>query len=168
MLNKVHVRVLWDLGWISETIKDGGGFFNYYRLGDAQYPNGRNLIYGTNRETFLSPLKGYGIPDPQPGAIRQVRLYANYGHQMESEGTPTIRIGDVEFSLPRISGFYGDMGANWSNFVSYDKYSHLVHAPIAVYNKDGASGSFWQHKPQGTMYRIEAYFYDEYPDKKEK
>jgi len=119
-LYEVHTRVLWDLGWLDEVNKNGGGFFNYY-------VNPRDLVYATNRTTFLSPLKGYGIPEVQSGATRKVRLYVNYGHQLDSAGTPTIQIGDVEFYLPQIGGFYGDMATNWSNYRTFAEYGHLVH-----------------------------------------
>ena len=71
----VHTRVLWDLGWLTDsTYLDVGGFFSYYEEPKA-------LVYGPNRTLFLSPLEGYSIPEPAKNAYRKVRLYVNYGHQ---------------------------------------------------------------------------------------
>jgi hypothetical protein len=85
-------------------------------------------------------------------------------------GTPTVRIGDVEFSLPRISGFYGSMGANWSDYKEYSEYSHIGHSAIEVYLKDFVYGGSHcgpfpgTDRPKGAMYRIEAHFYDVFPE----
>jgi len=154
-LYEVHTRVLWDIGWLRDEghtyIGDGGVF--------VLTAAARNLAVGNGMETFLSPLKGYGIPEVQEGATRKVRLYVNYGHQLDMAGTPTVRIGDVEFSLPQIGGHYVAPAANWSNFRSYDEYQHVGHAAIAVWVKDSAMPGW---PTQGSMYRIEAHFYDEF------
>lgn len=155
-LYEVHTRVLWDVGWLrdeSSTYIEEGVFVL------TSVP--RNLAVGNYMETFLSPLKGYGIPEVQEGATRKVRLYVNYGHQLDMAGTPTVRIGDVEFYLPQIGGHYVAPAAFWSNFRSYDEYQHVGHAPIAVWVKDSVMPGW---PTQGTMYRIEAHFYDEFTE----
>jgi hypothetical protein len=158
-LYEVHTRVLWDLGWVAEGQKEPSSanipyYCDWFRV--------TSLLYASDRYTFLSPLQGYGIPEVQPGATRKVRLYVNYGHQMESWGTPTVQIGDVEFYLPEIGGYWGDMAAGWSNFRTYAEYGHLGHAGIQVYLKNGW---FWEPAwPVGSIYRIEAHFYDEFPE----
>lgn len=152
-LYEVHTRVLWDVGWMRNDNELENGYFAYY-----QTP--RNLVYAGNRELFLSPLKAYGIPEVQEGATRKVRLYVHYGEQIGYPGTPTVVIGDVEFNLPKIGGFYVDMGANWSNYVTYEEYQHVGHANIQMYLKNP-----WPlpERPYGVVYRIEAHFYDEFP-----
>lgn len=152
-LYEVHKRVLWDVGWMRNDDELANGYFAYY-----QRP--RNLVYAGNRELFLSPLKGYGIPEVQEGATRKVRLYVHYGEQLDYPGTPTIVIGDVEFSLPKIGGFYVDMGANWSNYVTYEEYQHVGHANIQMYLKNPYP---LEERPYGVVYKIEAHFYDEFP-----
>ena len=162
-LYEVHTRVLWDVGWLTNSgLLDSNGFFTY-----NEFP--RSLVYAVNRTTFLRPLKSYGIPDIPDGATRKVRLYVNYGHQWMCDGTPTVSIGDVEFYLDEISGYYGDMGAGWSNFREYEEYEFLGHAQIQVYLRDFQYGG--PHcgpypgigRPKGVIYRIEAHFYDEFP-----
>ena len=168
----VHTRVLWDLSWLTvDDYLDGGGFFTYYE-------DPKSLVYGPNRTTFLMPLEGYGIPEIPERATRKVRLYVNYGHQWMCGGTPTVRVvsgtGVVEFSLPRIDGFYGDMGANWSDFKEYSEYQDIGHAQIQVYQKDfiyegehcGPYPGTGPDRPKGVVYKIEAYFYDEYPSRR--
>lgn len=152
-LYEVHTRVLWDLGWMrNDNELDNNGFFAYYHTP-------RNLVYALARELFLSPLKGYGIPEVQQGATRKVRLYVHYGEQLDYPGTPTILIGDVEFNLPKIGGYYGDMAANWSNYVTYEEYQHVGHANIQIYSKNSPDLT----RPFGVVYKIEAHFYDEFP-----
>ena len=168
-LFEVHRRVLWDAGWMNETVAAGMSWVPY-----MQDP--APLWYGEGRTTFLRPLKGYGVPEPGPGATRKVRLYVNYGHQWMCEGKPTVRIGDVDFELPMINGFFGDMGANWSEFRELSEYEHVEHAQISMYLKDFVwtwSSQYGYHcgyspaegalKTKGVVYRIEAVFYDEYP-----
>ena len=93
-----------------------------------------------------------------------------------SISTPTVKIvsgnGEVEFSLPQINGYYGDMGANWSDFKDYLEYENIGHAQIQIYQK----GFYWgdphcgqdpllstgPDRPKGAVYRIEAHFYDQY------
>lgn len=152
-LYEVHKRVLWDVGWLKIDSELGGGFFAYYH-------NPRNLVYANGRVLFLSPLRGYGIPEVQDGATRKVRLYVNYGEQLDYPGTPTIVIGDVEFYLPKIGGYFADMGANWTNYRTYDEYQHLSHENIEMYSKDSPNLT----RPYGAVYRIEAHFYDEFPE----
>ena len=157
----VHTRVLWDLGWLTnDTYLDNGGFFSY-----NEHP--KALVYGPGRTLFLSPLEGYGIPEKPKNAYRKVRLYVNYGHQESCSGTPTVKIvtdkitGEfVEFSLPLIGGFYGDMAANWTDFKDLSEYQGIGHAYIQFYQKDwGGCGA---DRVKGVMYRIEAHFYDGY------
>ena len=155
-LYEVHTRVLWDVGWLRD---EGHGYIEGGVFVLHSYP--RNLAVGNGMETFLGPLRGYGIPEVQEGATRKVRLYVNYGHQLDMGGTPTIMIGDVEFYLPQVGGHYVAPAANWSNFRSYDEYQHVGHAPIAVWVKDSLIPPW---PTQGTMYRIEAHFYDEFPE----
>jgi hypothetical protein len=166
-LYHVHTRVLWDLGWLTDDTKlDGGGFFTYFEDPKA-------LVYGLNRTTFLSPLEGYGIPEKPKNAYRKVRLYVNYGHQWMCGGTPTVKIignGEVEFSLPRIDGFYGDGAAGWSDFKDLSEYQGIGHAQIKVYQKDfvseggqcGPGDGTGPDRPKGVVYRIEAHFYNGY------
>jgi len=163
-LFEVHRRVLWDAGWRVDTVGTGLSWLEY-----MHYPT--SLWYGRDRTLFLSPLQGYGIPEPGPGATRKARLYVSYGHQWMCDGTPTVTIGDVEFALPMISGFYGDMGANWSEFRELSEYQHVGHAPITMHLKDytwggnhcGPNYEAGLLKPKGVIYRVEAFFYDEYP-----
>jgi hypothetical protein len=158
---EVHTKVLWSIGMLTNPAHLGGGYFLYHEVP-------KNLVYGPDRTTFLRPLTAYGIPEVQDGATRSVRLYVNYGHQWMCGGTPTVRIGDVEFSLPEIHGFYGDMGAGWSEFKDYSEYSHLDHAGIQVYLKDfvweGSHCNPPSRLEKGVMYRIEAHFYDVFPE----
>jgi len=162
-LYDVHTKVLWDIGWLSDTYSAEPDEFTY-----NEHP--RRLLYGADRDLFLGPLTAYGIPPVQEGATRKVRLYVTYGHQWMCNGTPTVQIGDVEFHLPVISGHYAAMGANWSNFREWDEYSHLGHANILVYLKDFSYGG--PHcgpypgtdRPKGVIHRIEAHFYDEFAD----
>jgi len=165
-LYEVHSRVLWDVSWCEPEFGMPHGYFTYW-----EEPT--TLDYATGRTLFLSPLKGYGIPEVQEGATRAVRLYVNYGHQWMCGGTVTVSIGDVEFSLPDISGHYADMAAGWSDFKTYAEYEHVGHAPIQVYMKDfvyeGPHCGPWPgtgpERPKGTIYRIEAHFYDNFrPD----
>lgn len=160
-LYEVHSRVLWDVSWYQPQGTETHGFFTY-----TDTP--RMLTYSNGRTLILSPLKGYGVPEPQQDALRRVRLYVNYGHQMDCGGTPTVRIGSVDFSLPVIGGAFGDVAANWSDFKDYADYSTLGHAPISVYLKNfqrraggdcGYSGSI-----MGAVYRIEAHFYDQFAE----
>ncbi len=164
----VHTRVLWDLGWLTNAAYlDVGGYFSYYEVP-------KPLVYGPNRTTFLSPLQTYGIPEIPANATRKVRLYVNYGHQWMCGGTPTVKIvsgtNEVEFSLPQIGGFYGDMGANWSDFKDYSEYQNIGHAQIQVYQKDfvyegdqcGPYPGTGPGRPKGVVNKIEAHFYDQY------
>jgi hypothetical protein len=160
-LYDVHTRVLWDLGMLTNSGHlDGNGFFSY-----NQTP--RNLVYGANTTTFLGPF-GYGTPDIPPNATRKVRLYVNYGHQMQCGGTPTVKIvsgaNQVEFSLPLIGGLYSDVAANWSDFKDFSQYQNIGHGQIQVYMKDfvdqgpdcNPAGSM------GVIYRVEMHHYDQY------
>jgi hypothetical protein len=164
-LFEVHSRVLWDVGWMEPAFGDGNAKFTYW-----EQP--KPLVYGYGRTRFLRPLEGYGIPEVQEGATRKVRLYVHYGHQWDCGGTVTVGIGDVEFSLPDISGFYGDMAAGWSDFKEYAEYEHVGHAGIQVYMKDfvyegGQCGPYpgtGPDRPKGVIYRVEAHFYDEFPE----
>jgi hypothetical protein len=167
-LYHVHTRVLWDLGWLTDSSYLSGGLFTYWE-------DPRPLVYGSDITLFLSPLKGYGIPEVPENATRKVRLYVNYGHQWMCGGTPTVKItngsNEVEFSLPIISGLYRDMGANWSDFKEFSEYENIGHAQIQVYQKDfyydgshcGPYPGTGPSRPKGVVYRIEAHFYDEYP-----
>jgi hypothetical protein len=160
---EVHTRVLWNLGMMTDESYLEGGYFTY-----NEHP--KNLVYGPGSTLFLSPLKGYGIPEVQDGATRKLRLYVNYGHQWMCLGTPTVKISDVEFSLPNISGHYGAMAAGWSEYKDYSEYGHIGHSSIQVYLKDFEYGG--DHcgpypgtdRPKGTMYRVEAHFYDVFPE----
>ncbi len=157
-LYEVHTRVLWDLGWLTnDTYLDNGGFFSYYQTPKA-------LVYGPGRTLFLSPLEGYGIPEKPKNAYRKVRLYVNYGHQEGCSGAPTVRItsggGTVDFSIPIIGGFFGDMAAGWSDFKDLSEYQGIGHAQIQVYLKDWGGCS--SDQPKGVVYRVEAHFYDGY------
>jgi len=167
-LYHVHTRVLWDLGWLTnDTYLNAGPFFTYFE-------DPKPLVYGPGRTTFLSPLEGYGIPEPPKNAYRKVRLYVTYGHQLGCGGTPTVRIvsggGQVEFSLPLIGGYYGDAAANWSDFKDLSEYQGIGHAQIQVYQKDfvvtggdcGPPPGTGPDRPKGVVYKIEAYFYDGY------
>lgn len=164
-LYEVHKRLLWDIGWMEPAFGDSNGKFTY-----NEYP--KSLVYGYNRTSFLAPLStgSYGIPAVQAGATRKVRLYVTYGHQWMCGGTVTVRIGDVDFSLPHISGHYAAMGANWSDLKTEEEYEHLGHTGIQVFMKDffydGTHCGPWPgtDRPKGVMYRIEAYFYDEFPE----
>ena len=154
-LYEVHTRVLWDIGWATDSALTSGYFiFN---------ATPKNLIYADgSRDLFLSPLEGYGVPEPPKNAYRKVRLYVLYGHQEGCGGTPTVRIvsgnGEVEFSLPVIGGSFGDVAANWSDFKDLSEYEGIGHANIQVYQKD-ATGVC---TIRGAVYRIEAHFYDGY------
>lgn len=160
-LYEVHSRVLWNVGMLTDHSKIPSGYFEY-----NEHP--KNLVYGPTNTLFLSPLKGYGIPDLVAGATRKVRLYVNYGHQWMCLGVPTVKIGDVEFNLPMISGHWAAMGANWSNFRDYTEYAHLGHSSIQVYLKDfvyggGHCGSYpGTDRVKGAMYRVEAHYYDDF------
>jgi hypothetical protein len=157
--------MLWDVGWMETAFGDANGKFTYWE-------EPKSLVYAYDRTLFLAPLKGYGIPEVQEGATRKVRLYVHYGHQWMCDGTVTVSIGDVEFSLPPISGHYSAMAANWSDFKEYAEYEHLGHTGMAVYMKDfvygGAHCGPWPgtgpDRPKGVIYRVEAYFYDEFPE----
>jgi hypothetical protein len=156
-LYDVHTRVLWDIGWATDSALISGYFiFN---------GTPKNLIYADgSRDLFLSPLEGYGVPEKPKNAYRKVRLYVLYGHQEGCGGTPTVRIvspfgrGQVEFSLPIIGGSFGDVAAGWSDFKDLSEYEGIGHANIQVYQKD-ASGNCGN---SGAVYRIEAHFYDGY------
>ena len=160
-LYEVHTRVLWSIGMLTDHGTIPSGYFEY-----NEHP--KNLIYGPSNTLFLSPLRGYGIPDPAPGSTRKVRLYVNYGHQWMCLGTPTITIGDVEFELPMISGHWAAMGAHWSNFRDYSEYAHVGHAGITIHLKDfvyggGHCGPYpGTNRVKGAMYRVEAHYYDDF------
>jgi hypothetical protein len=152
----VHTRVLWDIGWVTDSSVLTSGYFTFNDVP-------KNLVYADGSRTlFLSPLEGYGIPEKPKNAHRKVRLYVNYGHQEGCNGTPTVRItsggGQVEFSLPIIGGSFGDVGANWSDFKDLSEYQGIGHAQIQVYQKDSTSGC----TISGAVYRIEAHFYNGY------
>lgn len=161
-LYEVHTRVLWDVGWMRNEAELENGNFSY-----GEQP--RNLIYGGGRAIFLSPLRGYGIPEVQAGATRKVRLYVFYGEQLDYNGEPTIRIanyqgGDfVDFSLPKIGGHYADMGANWTDYATYADYKDIGHANISI-GYDNCTNCSQFRLYYGVLYRIEAYFYDEFAD----
>ncbi|MGZ6248475.1 MAG: hypothetical protein ACXWMC_02515 [Syntrophales bacterium] len=155
-LYEVHTRVLWDLGWVSDSTVLTSGYFTFNDVP-------KNLVYADGSRTlFLSPLEGYGVPEKPKNAYRKVRLFVSYGHQEACGGTPTVRIvsgnGEVEFSLPIIGGSFGDVAANWSDFKDLSEYQGIGHANIQVYQKD-ATGAC---SIRGAMYRIEAHFYDGY------
>jgi hypothetical protein len=155
-LYEVHKRILWDSSWMADPA--------------IYYETPGPLYYGAFRYLFLKPLDSYGIPPTAAGATRKVRLYVHYGHQWMCGGTPTVTIGDVEFELPEINGYFADMGANWSNFREEIEYQHLGHTGITMHLKDfvwegahcGATPSAGIGKPKGVVYRIEAHFYDEF------
>jgi hypothetical protein len=155
-LYHVHTRVLWDIGWVTNSSVLTSGYFTFNDVA-------KNLIYADgSRDLFLSPLEGYGVPEQPKNAYRKVRLYVLYGQQQGCYGTPTVRIvsgaGEVEFSLPVIGGSFGDVAANWSGFKDLSEYEGIGHANIQVYQKDASGGcSIW-----GAVYRIEAHFYDGY------
>ena len=159
-LYEVHTRVLWDASWMVDTTGAGLNWVEY-----NEFPT--MLTYGRNRTTVLQPLTGYGVPDPAPGATRKVRLFVTYGHQWMCLGTPTVTVGDVDFGLPTISGFYGDMATGWSEFREWSEYQHLGHAPIYMQLKDYAWGGSHCNinagAPRGVVYCIVAHFYDEFP-----
>lgn len=159
-LYEVHSRVIWDASWRIDTTGAGLNWVTY-----NEFP--MNLTYGRDRQVVLGPLKGYGIPDPAPGATRKVRLFVNYGHQWMCNGTPTVTIGDVDFELPMVSGYYGDMATNWSQFRELSEYQHLGHAPVGMYLKNyywnGSHCSTSTGAPRGVVYCIVAHFYDEFP-----
>jgi len=154
-LYHVHTRVLWDVGWLTNaSLLDAGGFFSYW-------PTPKSLVYGPDRTLFLQPLEAYGIPEKPKNAYRKVRLYVNYGHQEGCSGTPTVKIignHQIEFSLPIIGGYFGDMAAGWSDFKDLSEYEGMGHASIQVYQKDGSGDC----DPAGVVYKIEAHFYDGY------
>ena len=64
----------------------------------------------------------------------------------------------VEFSLPIIGGYFGDMAAGWSDFKDLSEYEGMGHASIQVYQKDGSGDC----DPAGVVFKIEAHFYDGY------
>ena len=155
-LYEVHTRVLWDLGWVSDSTVLTSGYFTFNDVP-------KNLVYADGSRTlFLSHLEGYGVPEKPKNAYRKVRLFVSYGHQEGCGCTPTVRIvsgnGEVEFSLPIIGGSFGDVAANWSDFKDLSEYQGIGHANIQVYQKD-ATGAC---SIRGAMYRIEAHFYDGY------
>lgn len=160
-LYEVHRRVLWDAAWLKPEELNSQGFWVYN-------DEPRRLTYGAH-SLFLSPLQGYGVPEPATGAARTVRLYVNYGHQWMCEGTPTIVIGPLEggatFELPMISGHYGAQGANWSSFVDYDELLFGGHKEIWVYLDDfvDTGAHCWgSGSTMGAMFRVEAVFYDKF------
>ncbi len=154
-LYEVHTRVLWDIGWLNDSVKTSG----YFTFNDTP----TNLMYADGSRTlFLSPLEGYGVPVKPKNAYRKVRLYVSYGEQEGCGGTPIVKIvsgnGAVEFSLPIIGGSFGDVAANWSDFKDLSEYQGIGHANIQVYQND-TTGSCTIY---GAVYRIEAHFYDGY------
>jgi len=160
-LFEVHTRVLWDLGWLRDSTKlVEGAYFAYNE-------SPKNIVYGRNQTTFLSPLKGYGIPDIPQGATRKVRLYVTYSHQWMCNGSAvTVRIGGVDFDLPTIHGAWIHPAAGWSNFRSYSEYQDVGHATMQVFLKNYVWGGNHCGRPagsnRGAIYRIEAHFYDEF------
>ncbi len=108
------------------------------------------------------------MPPVPPGATRKARLFVNYGHQWMCDGDPTVVIADVEFMLPMIGGYYGDMATNWSEFRLQSEYEHVGHAPIFVYLKnfvwDGphCGPPPGADRPKGVVYRVEIHFYDDF------
>jgi hypothetical protein len=162
-LYHVHSRVIWDLGWLANASHlDGNGFFIYNA-------NPKNLVYGANNTLVLAPFS-YGTPEIPAGATRKVRLYVNYGHQLDCGGTPTVRIvsgaNQVEFSLPIIGGFGGDMAAGWSDFKDFSQYQNIGHGQIQVYLKDFVWQGFdCDPNPsgfKGSISRVEMHHYDQY------
>jgi len=147
-----HQRVLWDKGWIDQPT----GAQAYGKLPNKEL----KLTYGNSRTLFYRPLSGYGIPEPVDGATQKVKLYVTYSHQMDCKGIPVIKISSgnkvVEFTLPRIGGTTGDIGANWSSVSTYNEYKDIGHSEIFMYSKDGTCDV------AGHVYRIEAHFYNEY------
>ncbi|MBI4334052.1 MAG: hypothetical protein HY673_22540 [Chloroflexi bacterium] len=125
----------------------------------------KNFVYGNSQGFFLQPLKGYGIPEVQPGATRKARLYVVYSHRLDkvygSPQLPVIEIGGVRFELPRISGGWDNVGANWSNFRTYAEYGGVGHTTMGIYFDGLVSPST---EPIGVVERVEAYFYDEFPE----
>ena len=157
-LYHVHTRVLWDVGWVTNSSVLTSGYFTFNDVP-------KSLIYADGSRTlFLSPLEGYGVPEKPKNAYRKVRLYVSYGEQEGCAGTPIVKIvspfgaGEVEFSLPVIGGSFGDVAANWSDFKDLSEYEGIGHANIQVYQKD-ATGNC---SIRGAVYRIEAHFYDGY------
>jgi len=96
-LYEVHVKTLWDVGWIST------GNFPYT-------PNAKGLNWYGGSSFYLSPLSAYGVPGVQPGATRKVRLYANYSHQMGCSGNPVVNVGSAQFVFGAHHGSQADMG----------------------------------------------------------
>lgn len=159
-LYHVYGRVLWDIGWLKDDSYLSSGYFTY-----NEYP--RNLVYANDRTTFLGPF-GYGVPPVPPGATRKARLFVSYGHQWMCNGDPTVSIGGVEFTLPMIGGYYGDMAAAWSDFRPESEYGPVGHTGIQVYLKnfvwDGPHCGPYPgaDRPKGVVYRVEIHFYDEF------
>jgi hypothetical protein len=162
-LFEVHTRVLWDLGWLKDSAKlVNGAYFAYNE-------SPKDIVYGKNQTLILSPLKGYGVPDIPDGATRKVRLYVTYSHQWMCNGKAvTVRIGGVDFDLPLIHGAWIHPAAGWSNSRQFSEYQQVGHSAMQVFLKDyvwvgnqcqKAAGS-----NRGAIYRIEAHFYDEYPE----
>jgi len=157
---------LWDYGWVT----DANTPFSY-----NEHP--RELVCGPDRTVFLSPLEGYDVPEIQiPGkTTRKVRSRVTYGHRYQCDGTPTVKLkryqgaDEVEFSLPPIGGYWGDVAANWSDLK--DHMDGIGSATIMVYLKDfiwegGNCGPYpGSDIPKGVIYRMEAYLYDDYNKK---
>jgi hypothetical protein len=160
-LYDVYSRVLWDVGWLKDDTYLSGGFFTY-----NEYP--RPLVYANNQTTFLGPF-GYGVPPVPPGATRKARLYVIYGHQYQCNGDPTVSIGDLEFTLPQVGGYYGHPAAGWSNFRLASEYAGIGHVGIQVHLKNFSWGGPdcgpypGADRPKGVVYHLEIHFYDEFP-----
>jgi len=60
----------------------------------------------------------------------------------------------VEFSLPKIDGYYGNMAAHWSDFKDSWEYGGIGHARIYVYQKNfepNSSCSSGSDRPTGSV-----------------
>jgi hypothetical protein len=72
---------------------------------------------------------------------------------------PVIEIGNIRFELPRIAGGWDCLGANWTNFRTYDEYKDVGHNYMGLY----LDGTVLNNEPAGIVSHIEAHFYDEFP-----
>lgn len=165
-LYHVHKRVLWDVGWL--TNQTCLTYNLYLAYNELEVPP-TYLRYGNCDTLILSPLKGYGVPAIPEGATRKVRLFATYSHQWMCNGSAVaVDIGGVEFDLPLIHGAWIHPASNWSNFREYSEYEHVGHTSIKIYLKDyvwgGSHCAYSSGSNRGAVYRIEAHFYDEYPE----
>ena len=155
-LYEVHVKTLWDVGWLST------GNFSYNE-------NLKALTWYGGGPMILSPLTAYGVPTVQAGATRKVRLYMIYSHQWMCNGNPTVRVGSLDFEFGAHHGAQSALGAGWSNFKTAAEIAVGApgHANAYAYLKnfwDG--GSHCSNTPgasRGYISNIVAHFYDQFP-----